>query len=132
MDYPYHIKHVLESFTNFVDAWELVLQHIPVEKAGLNLVEGGERSNHSNLVDSPRLKQDLSQEPNKKAEPDAVEQIVNKQFRTPCNQVFIAESQDYKAKNEAILHTGQKRDVEQDSHSQKICKVLEALTQLEK
>jgi len=106
MDYPYQIKHVLESFTNFVDALELVLQHIPVEKAGLNLVEGGERSNHSNLVDSARLKQDLSQEPNKKAEPDAVERIVHKQFRTPCNEVFIAESQDYEANNEAIRDTG--------------------------
>jgi len=106
MDNPYHIKDILESFMNFVDALELVLQHMPVEKAGLNLVELGERSNHSNLVDSKRLKEDLSQEPNKKAEPDAVERVVHKQFTKPCNQVVIADSQNYEANNEAILDTG--------------------------
>jgi len=43
----------------FVDAFESVLEYMPVEIEGLNLVPGGERRNHLNLVDSARSKQDL-------------------------------------------------------------------------
>ena len=61
-----------------------------------------------------------------------VKRIVYKQFRKPSNELVIAESQDYEANNEAILHTGYKADAEQDMHYAKIWTVLEAVTQIAK
>ena len=132
MDYLYHINHVLESFKNFVDAFESVLQNMPFEKTGSNMVEGGETQTHEKLVDGTSSKQDQSQEHSKKAEPYAVEQIVDKQFRKSRNELVIAGSQDYQANNQAILDTGLKRDLEQDTHYETIWKILEAVTQLAK
>ena len=107
-----------------------------VEKAGLNLVEVGERNNFTNLVDNESFKVDLSQEPNKKEEADMIEPIVDKQFTKPNyhNEAIIAEGQGYKANNQAtgIPHTSLNKVEDQDMNYEKIWKVLEAITYLTK